>query len=89
MAPSLLYICIPDERHEVGNVGNKFNYKLKNNYSMDDTICNCNHITKSDIVNAIQQKGYTTVEEIQDALDAGTVCGSCVDDIEEILKFTK
>jgi len=56
---------------------------------MDDIICNCNHITKGDIVNAIQQKGYTTVEEIQDALDAGTVCGSCLEDIEEILKSTK
>jgi bacterioferritin-associated ferredoxin len=56
---------------------------------MDDIICSCNHITKGNIVNAIQQKGYTTVEEIQDALDAGTVCGSCVDEIEEILKSVK
>ncbi len=89
MAPLLLYICTPDERHEVGNIGNRLNYKLKKNYSMDDIICNCNNITKADIVNAIQQKGYTTVEEIQDALDAGTVCGSCLEDIEEILKSTK
>ncbi|MTK52216.1 (2Fe-2S)-binding protein [Paludibacter sp.] len=56
---------------------------------MEDMICNCNQITKGDIINAIQQKGLTTVEEIQDVLDAGTVCGSCVEDIEEILKSVK
>ena len=40
-------------------------------------------------MDAIREHGYTTVEEIQDALDAGTVCGSCVDDIEEILASMK
>ena len=55
----------------------------------DDIICSCNQITRGDIINAIKQHGYTTAEEIQDALDAGTVCGSCVSDIEEILESLK
>jgi NAD(P)H-nitrite reductase large subunit len=56
---------------------------------MEDIICTCNNITKSDILDAIKQKGYSSIEEIQDALDAGTVCGSCIEDIEEILKSAK
>ncbi len=51
----------------------------------DIIICNCNEIYKSTIVNAIKEKGLTTVEEVGDATEAGTVCGGCQDDIQEIL----
>ena len=49
-------------------------------------ICHCNGVMKSEIVKAIREKGLKTVEEVQDATDAGTGCGGCIDDIEEILK---
>lgn len=52
----------------------------------DMEICTCMGITKGEIVNAIKEKGLTTVEEVQDATEAGTICGSCVPDIEDILK---
>ncbi|HAX93459.1 MAG: (2Fe-2S)-binding protein [Bacteroidales bacterium] len=52
----------------------------------DIEICHCNGIMKSEIVKAIKEKGLKTLEEVQDATEAGTVCGGCVDDIEEILK---
>jgi NAD(P)H-nitrite reductase large subunit len=52
----------------------------------DIEICHCNGIMKSEIVKAIREKGLKTVEEVQDATEAGTVCGGCVDDIEEILR---
>lgn len=52
----------------------------------DIEICHCNGIMKSEIVKAIREKGLKTLEEVQDATEAGTVCGGCVDDIEEILK---
>ena len=52
----------------------------------DIEICHCNAIMKSEIVKAIKEKGLKTLEEVQDATEAGTVCGGCVDDIEEILK---
>jgi NAD(P)H-nitrite reductase large subunit len=52
----------------------------------DIEICHCNGIMKSEIVKAIREKGLRTVEEVQDATEAGTGCGGCVDDIEEILK---
>lgn len=43
-------------------------------------------ITKGEIEDAIKEKGLKTVEEVQEETEAGTVCGSCVDDIEEVLK---
>jgi NAD(P)H-nitrite reductase large subunit len=52
----------------------------------DIEICHCNGVMKSEIVKAIREKGLKTVEEVQDATDAGTGCGGCINDIEEILK---
>ena len=52
----------------------------------DIIICNCNEINKSTIVKAIREKGLSTVEQVQEETTAGTVCGSCIEDIESILK---
>jgi nitrite reductase (NADH) large subunit len=52
----------------------------------DIEICHCNGILKSEIVNAVKEKGLTTVEEVQDITTAGTVSGGCIPDIEDILK---
>lgn len=51
----------------------------------DILICNCNEIYKSEIVKAIKEKGLKTVDEVGDATTAGTVCGQCQDDIQDIL----
>ena len=51
----------------------------------DIEICNCLGIMKSEIVKAIKDKGLHTLEEVQDETNAGTVCGSCIPDIENIL----
>lgn len=40
---------------------------------------------KSEIEKAIKEKNLKTVEEVQEETEAGTVCGSCIPDIEEIL----
>lgn len=52
----------------------------------DIEICHCNGIMKSEIVKAIVEKGLSTVEDVQDATTAGTTCGGCIPDIEDILK---
>jgi NAD(P)H-nitrite reductase large subunit len=52
----------------------------------DVEICHCMGINKSVIVKAIKDKGLTTVEEIQSETEAGTGCGGCVPDLEDILK---
>ncbi|MDD2584586.1 MAG: (2Fe-2S)-binding protein [Bacteroidales bacterium] len=53
--------------------------------STDEIICNCMEVYKSEIVEAIKSKGLKTVEEVGEATDAGTGCGGCQDDIQEIL----
>ena len=51
----------------------------------DEIICNCNQITRGEIVEAIKSKSLKTVEEVGEATGAGTVCGACQDDIQAIL----
>lgn len=51
----------------------------------DELICTCMEVYKSTIVNVIKEKGLKTVEEVGDETEAGTVCGQCEDDIQEIL----
>ena len=51
----------------------------------DEIICHCQGITRGQIQEAIREKGLTTFVEVSEATEAGTICGSCQDDIEEIL----
>ncbi|MDD2636018.1 MAG: (2Fe-2S)-binding protein [Bacteroidales bacterium] len=51
----------------------------------DEIICNCMEVYKSTIVKAIKEQGLKTVEEVGYATEAGTVCGGCQDDIQDIL----
>lgn len=52
----------------------------------NEIICHCNEITRGQIIDAIKNGGLTTFDEVAEATEAGTVCGSCQDDIEEILE---
>ncbi len=52
----------------------------------DNIICNCNQVTEHEIVDAVKNKGAVNVQDIMDITSAGTACGSCIDDIEEIVK---
>ena len=49
-------------------------------------ICNCFGITEPEIEDAIRAGNLATVEEVSTATNAGTGCGSCLDDIAEILQ---
>lgn len=51
----------------------------------DIIICNCNEVYKSEIVKAIKEKGLKTVDEVGEETLAGTTCGQCQDDIQDIL----
>ena len=50
----------------------------------DDLICNCMG-TRGEIIESITTKDLVTVEEVNET-EAGTGCGSCIEDIEAILK---
>lgn len=52
----------------------------------EEIICNCMQITRGEIIEAIKLQGLKTIDEVGDETEAGTVCGSCHDDIEDILK---
>lgn len=49
-------------------------------------ICTCNEVYQNEIEEAIKTKNLTSVEQVQNETDAGTVCGACVDDIYKILE---
>ncbi len=51
----------------------------------EEIICHCMGVSKEDIIKAIKEKGCKTVEDIQEETEAGTGCGGCVEDIQEIL----
>lgn len=51
----------------------------------DKLICTCMDVYKSTIVKVIKDKNLKTVEEVGVETGAGTVCGQCQDDIQEIL----
>ncbi len=56
---------------------------------MSETIiCNCTQVTKEQI-EAEVKAGAKTVEEIGEKTGAGTICGVCVDEIEEVIKSVK
>jgi len=52
----------------------------------NNIICNCMDVSEHEIVDAIKNKEAVTVQDIMDITGAGTGCGSCVDDLDEILK---
>jgi NAD(P)H-nitrite reductase large subunit len=51
----------------------------------DPIICACNEVRKSDIENAIVQKGYTTTEQVNKEFYFGKACGECMEDVQDIL----
>lgn len=55
----------------------------------DEIICHCLGITRGQIEEAIREKGLSTFDEVSEATEAGSVCGSCQDDIEEIIAEIK
>ncbi|MDR2918838.1 MAG: (2Fe-2S)-binding protein [Tannerella sp.] len=51
----------------------------------NETICHCMGVTRGEIMDAIKEQGLKTVDEVGEATSAGTGCGGCQPDIEEIL----
>lgn len=52
----------------------------------DKIVCYCNGVTNGMIKDAVEN-GATTLEEVQEITNAGTVCGACVENIENLIKF--
>ncbi|WP_346870834.1 MULTISPECIES: (2Fe-2S)-binding protein [unclassified Clostridium] len=51
-------------------------------------VCTCQDVDYNTIKKAIED-GAKTVDDIMEATGAGTVCGGCISEIEEILQELK
>lgn len=54
----------------------------------DKIICTCLSVTQGMVRDAVKE-GAVTVEDIQSKTDAGTICGACLDSIQEFLDSIK
>lgn len=53
--------------------------------NMDKIVCNCLGVTNGMIKEAVEA-GASTLEEVQEATGAGTVCGACLEDVERLVE---
>lgn len=51
----------------------------------DEIVCNCMGVTAGEIQDAIEG-GASTVEQVQEATGAGTVCGGCLEEIQKMVE---
>jgi bacterioferritin-associated ferredoxin len=68
---------------------NEFILKCQNNYKIPydhEELCHCRMVQTDKVLNAIKQ-GLQTVPEISRVTMAGTGCGSCKKDIDDLIKY--
>lgn len=51
----------------------------------DKVVCYCQNITNGMIKDAVEA-GASTLEEVQDATGAGTVCGACIENVQHLVE---
>lgn len=53
--------------------------------NLDKIVCNCLNITNGMIKDAVDA-GASTLEEVQEATSAGTICGACIEDVRHLVE---
>mgnify|MGYP001027172325 FL=1 len=53
--------------------------------NLDEVICFCQSVTSGMIKDAVDN-GATTLEEVQERTGAGTVCGSCIANVQRLVE---
>lgn len=53
--------------------------------NLDKIVCNCMNVTSGMIKEAVDN-GASTLEEVQSVTGAGTVCGSCLEDVRRLVE---
>lgn len=51
----------------------------------DDIVCACTGVTVGMIQDVIEA-GANSLDEVQEATEAGTVCGSCIEELEHVVQ---
>lgn len=54
--------------------------------NLDKIVCNCQSVTSGAIREAVYA-GADTLEEVQQATGASTVCGACLEDVEHLVDY--
>lgn len=54
--------------------------------NLEKIVCECYGVTYGAIKEAIDN-GASTLEEVQEATEAGTACGACIDDIQRLIDY--
>jgi NAD(P)H-nitrite reductase large subunit len=52
----------------------------------DNIICSCMDVSEHEIVHAIQKQDAVTLQDIEDITGAMSGCGSCTEQVEDILQ---
>ncbi|MBO1512714.1 nitrite reductase large subunit NirB [Metabacillus bambusae] len=69
-------------------VGEEAGASLVASMSADEIICGCNGVSKGAIVQAIQEKGCTSVDAIKACTSASRSCGGCKPLVADVLQLT-
>lgn len=69
-------------------VGGEAEESLVASMTAEDIICGCNGVSKGTIVQAIQEKGCTSVDAIKACTSASRSCGGCKPLVAELLQHT-
>ncbi len=54
--------------------------------NLEKVVCNCMNVTSGRIKEAVDS-GAGTLEEVQEATGAGTVCGACLEDVQRLVDY--
>lgn len=52
---------------------------------LDKVVCNCQNVTNGMIKDAVDN-GANTLQEVQKITGAGTVCGSCLENVQHLVE---
>lgn len=52
---------------------------------LDKVVCNCQQVTKGMIKDAVES-GANTLKEVQEKTKAGTICGSCLNNVQHLVE---
>ena len=58
---------------------------MEKSMNLDKIVCNCMSVTNGMIKEAVDA-GAKTLEEVQAATGASTVCGACTEDVERLIE---
>jgi len=53
----------------------------------ENIICNCMSVSEHEIIYSIQKQDAVTLQDIEDITGAMSGCGSCTEEVEDILQI--